>query len=201
MSSPHADKSTHASTPTHLRSCDKLEWNATLRLPWAEFGCELAQNNERTVTQTATFHDSKSGRSYPDAKAMVNDYVARFAHAVGVELPPLDDTGYTAVQKGSATVGINVLESGGVLMVLAKVSDPVEDPPVGFFRQLLELNFVNTGQGAFALDEATGAIYLRALRGLTSLDYEEFESLIHAIATRADHWDDHLPGLLKTQGE
>ena len=39
------------------------------------------------------------------------------------------------------------------------------------------------------------AVYLRALRRLSGLDYEEFEDLLHTMATVADEWDDRLAEL------
>ena len=53
-------------------------------------------------------------------------------------------------------------------------------------------SFVETGDAAFALHPQTGDLYLRILRGLDGLDYEEFEDLVHSIAKTADHWDDKL---------
>jgi len=42
----------------------------------------------------------------------------------------------------------------------------------------------------------TGDLYLRILRGLENLDYDEFEDIVHSIAKTADHWDDKLAGEL-----
>ena len=38
----------------------------------------------------------------------------------------------------------------------------------------------------------TGDLYLRILRGLEGLDYDEFEDIVHSIAKTADAWDDRL---------
>jgi hypothetical protein len=64
-----------------------------------------------------------------------------------------------------------------------------------FYRRLLELNFLVTSDGAFAIDKDRDAVYLRALRRLSGLDYEEFEDLLHTIASVADEWDDRLAEL------
>ena len=59
-------------------------------------------------------------------------------------------------------------------------------------KRLLAASFVETGDAAFALHPQTGDLYLRILRGLDGLDYEEFEDLVHSIAQTADTWDDKL---------
>jgi hypothetical protein len=88
-------------------------------------------------------------------------------------------------------VTIHVLADQNVLLVLSKVAGaPVLDAERA--RRLLTLSFVETGDAAFALHPETGDLYLRILRGLEGLDYEEFEDLVHSIARTADHWDDKL---------
>jgi hypothetical protein len=78
-----------------------------------------------------------------------------------------------------------------VLLVLAKVATaPALD--LALARRLLTASFVETGDAAFALHPQSGDLYLRVLRGLEGLDYEEFEDLVHSIAKTADHWDDQL---------
>jgi len=59
-------------------------------------------------------------------------------------------------------------------------------------RKLLSASFTETGDAAFALHPQTGDLYLRILRGLEGLDYEEFEDIVHSIAQTADHWDDKI---------
>ena len=58
--------------------------------------------------------------------------------------------------------------------------------------RLLTASFVDTGDAAFALHPQTGDLYLRILRGLDGLDYDEFEDLVDSIARTADRWDDEL---------
>jgi hypothetical protein len=53
-------------------------------------------------------------------------------------------------------------------------------------RQLLTASFTATGDAAFALHPETGEVYLRVLRSLFHLEYEEFEDLVHTVATVAD---------------
>lgn len=139
-----------------------------------------------------TFEDRGSGRSYANAVEMVNDYLARFGDSVGVELEPLDADGYTDVRRGSATVGINVLEQHGILLFLSRIMEVPGKQQEAFYRRLLELNFLVTSDAAFAIDKEKESVYLRALRRLGGLDYEEFEDLLHTIATVADEWDDRL---------
>lgn len=130
---------------------------------------------------------------------MVNDYIRRFGEAVGVDFEPLDEDGYTDVRRGSATVGINVLEEHGILLFLSRIMDVPKTGRETFYRRLLELNFLVTSDGAFAIDKDRDAVYLRALRRLSGLDYEEFEDLLHTIATVADEWDDRLSELFNQE--
>lgn len=147
------------------------------------------------MSETAIYQDRQTGRVYRDATDMVNDYVRRFGEVVQVQLEPLDDDGYTEVKRGSATVGINVLDEHGILLFLSRIMDIPPDGRESFYRRLLELNFLVTSDGAFAIDKDRDAVYLRALRGLSGLDYEEFEDLLNTIATVADEWDDRLTEL------
>jgi hypothetical protein len=145
--------------------------------------------------QPPTYHDRQSGTTYRTAVDMVNAYLRRFGTSVGVELDPLDEDGYTDVRRGSATVGINVLEDHGILLFLSRIMEVPRDGREAFYRRLLELNFLVTSDGAFAIDKDRDAVYLRALRRLSGLDYEEFEDLLHTIASVADEWDDRLAEL------
>ncbi len=138
------------------------------------------------------YNDRESGRVYSTAIDMVNDYITRFGSTVSVDLDLLDRDGYAEVHRGSATVGINVLETQGVLLVLSQVLTVPAENREAFYRRLLELNFLVTSDGAFAIDRDKNVVYLRALRRLSGLDYEEFEDIVHTIATLADEWDDRL---------
>jgi hypothetical protein len=126
-----------------------------------------------------------------DPRARVAMYLDRFGKERNLTLPPLSEAGVGSVQRGSAVVTIHVLGERGVLLVLAKVATrPVLDEVRT--RRLLTASFVETGDAAFALHPETGDLYLRILRGLDGLDYEEFEDLVHSIARTADHWDDQF---------
>src|SRR4051812_10190625 len=122
----------------------------------------------------------------------VAEYIQRFSELIGVPIDPLDKDGYTQVARGSATVGINVIEQKGFIMFLA----PIMDVPPGrreeLYGQLLELNYLATEDGAFAIDKGTGKVYLRALRSLDCLDFDEFVDMLDTIARIADEWDDKL---------
>jgi hypothetical protein len=126
-----------------------------------------------------------------DPKTRVATFLERFGKERNVTLPPLSADGVGSIQRGSAVVSIHVLADQGVLLVLAKVaSAPAIDEALA--RRLLTASFVQTGDAAFALHPQTQDLYLRILRGLEGLDYEEFEDLVHSIAKAADHWDDQL---------
>jgi len=125
----------------------------------------------------------------------VADYIQRFSELIGVPIEPLDADGYTQVARGSATVGINVIEQKGFILFLAPVmtlSDVAEAKQAALTRQLLELNFLATEDGAFAIDKESGKVYLRALRSLDAFDFDEFVDMLDTIARVADEWDDKL---------
>jgi len=126
-----------------------------------------------------------------DPKSRVAAFLDRFGKERNLTLPPLSAEGVGSIQRGSAVVTIHVLAEQGVLLLLAKVAAaPALDE--AHARRLLTASFVETGDAAFALHPQTGDLYLRILRGLDGLDYEEFEDLVHSIAKTADHWDDKL---------
>ena len=131
-----------------------------------------------------------------DPTTRVAGFLERFAKERNITLPPLSPEGVGSVQRGSAVVTIHVLADKNVLLFLAKVAAaPKLDEARA--RRLLVSSFVETGDAAFALHPQTGDLYLRILRGLDGLDYEEFEDLLHSIAKTADHWDDKLAAELK----
>jgi hypothetical protein len=126
-----------------------------------------------------------------DHKARVAEYLAQFGRERNLSLPPLTDEGVGSIRRGSAVVTIHVLVDQGVLLLLSKVADaPALDVPL--MKRVLEASFVETGDAAFALNPTTGDLYLRILRGLEGLDYDEFEDIVHSIAKTADAWDDKL---------
>ncbi len=81
---------------------------------------------------------------------MANDYIRRFSEAVHVEIEPLDGDGYTDVRRGSAIVGINVLEDHGLLMLMSRIMDLSKENQEQLYGWPLELNFLGTSDGAVA---------------------------------------------------
>jgi hypothetical protein len=122
----------------------------------------------------------------------VADYIQRFSELIGVPIEPLDKDGFTQVARGSATVGINVIEQKGFILFLAPIMEVPAQKREELYRQLLELNYLATEDGAFAIDKETGRVYLRALRSLDSFDFDEFVDMLDTIARVADEWDDKL---------
>jgi hypothetical protein len=105
---------------------------------------------------------------------------------------PLDKNGFTSVSKGSAAVGIHVLESEHVLLFLVTIMPVPAAKRLEFYRKLLELNHTVTADAAFSIDASANTVHLKAMRTLAGLDYEEFEDMLHTVATVADDWDDRL---------
>jgi hypothetical protein len=157
--------------------------------------------SESTLSSTSgpIYADRNSGEKFADAREMVNAYLKRFADratlrdATGASLTPaLDDTGFAQVQRGSATIGINVLEERGVLMVFSPIMAVPMTGREAFYRRLLELSFVATSDAAFAINAPRDEIVVRCLRRLSALDYEEFEDILATVGEIADRWDDAL---------
>jgi hypothetical protein len=127
----------------------------------------------------------------PDPRARVAEYLDRFGRERNLTLPPLGDDGVGMIQRGSAVVTIHVLADKGVLLLLSRIAKtPALDE--ARMRRLLEASFLETGDAAFAVHPQSGDLYLRILRGLDGLDYEEFEDIVHSIAIAADKWDNEL---------
>ena len=126
-----------------------------------------------------------------DHRARIAEYLDRFGRERNLNLPPLSDDGVGSIQRGSAVVTIHVLADKGILLLLSRIAkQPTLDEARA--KKLLSASFTETGDAAFALHPQTGDLYLRILRGLDGLDYEEFEDLVHSIAQTADHWDDKI---------
>ena len=62
------------------------------------------------------------------------------------------------------------------------------------YRRILELSFLTTADASFAIDATKDEIFVRTLRRLSGLDYEEFEDLLETVGRVADDWDDRLRG-------
>ncbi len=127
-----------------------------------------------------------------DLHARVASFLDRFAKERDLALPPLGADGVGRIQRGSAVITVQVMAAQGVLMVHARVAAAPAAGDEALLRKLLTASFTATGDAAFALHPETGEVYLRVLRTLYHLDYEEFEDLVHTVASVADHWDDLL---------
>ena len=159
----------------------------------------MSDDATSSSTTAPIYADRNSGENFPDAKRMVNTYLQQFGKRAGLRdeagaplVPVLDEAGYAQVQRGSAIIGINVLEQQGVLMVFSPIM-PV--PLVGrevFYRRLLELSFVKTSDAAFAINTQRDEVVVRCLRRLSALDFEEFEDILATVGEVADSWDDAL---------
>lgn len=144
---------------------------------------------------TPIYADRNSGENFADATTMVNSYLARFASRASLpdaSAARLDEGGYAQVPRGSALIGINVLEERGVLMIFAPVMPVPVTGREALYRRLLELSFVATSDAGFAINTSRDEVVVRALRRLSALDYEEFEDLLATVGEVADRWDDVL---------
>ena len=150
--------------------------------------------SDSPMTREPLYADRVTGQTFPSARAMVDAYITRFGERAGSKLESLDASGYTLVRKGSASVGVNVLEDHGVLLMVAPVMALPHTGRETLYRRLLELSFLTTSDAAFAIDSQRDEVVVRALRRLSGLDYEEFEDLLETVGKVADEWDDVLKG-------
>jgi hypothetical protein len=144
------------------------------------------------MTIQPIYADRASGQKFASARSMVDAYLARFGERAGAKLEPLDASGYTLIRKGSASIGLNVLEDHGVILFVAPVLPVPHTGRETFYRKLLDLSFLATSDAAFAIDSQRDEVVVRALRRLSGLDYEEFEDLLETVGKVADEWDDVL---------
>ena len=158
-----------------------------------------ATSSSTSVTSAPIYADRNSGENFPDATSMVDAYLVRFSRraalrdAGGERIEPhLDEGGYAQIQRGSAIIGINVLEEQGVLMVFSPIMPVPLAGREAFYRRLLELSFVTTSDASFAVNAQRDEVVVRCLRRLSALDYEEFEDILATVGEVADRWDDEL---------
>jgi hypothetical protein len=146
-----------------------------------------------TTLTAPIYADRNSGENFPDARQMVNAYLKRFADRAHLtEIPELDASGYAQTQRGSAIIGVNVLEAQGVLMVFSPIMSVPLTRREAFYRHLLELSFIATSDAAFAINAPRDEVVVRCLRRLSALDYEEFEDILATVGEIADRYDDEL---------
>jgi hypothetical protein len=132
---------------------------------------------------------------YRDPIEMVNEYIGRFGRSVGADLHRLDASGYTDLRHGSLVIGINAFVEKDVLLILVRMCKVPDEDPVALYRKLLELNFLSTRSCSFAIDAQRELVYLRAMRPLDGLDYEEFVDLLKTAAAVASKLRDQVPDL------
>jgi hypothetical protein len=144
------------------------------------------------------YMDRETDKEHPDARSLINAYIARFSERVSgavrsdISFKPLDDDCYSCVARGSATVGISLAEGEAVILFSSHIMDVPKKDREPFYRRLLELNYLVTNQAAFGIDRTNDAVYLRAVHSTAGLDYQEFEEMLHTVATVADEWDNRL---------
>lgn len=123
---------------------------------------------------------------------LIDQYLLEFSRISGAPFHGLDAEGSAQIKRGSATLVINVLVDHGVLVLLSPIMPVSQKHQLGLYRRLLELNFLSTADAAFAIDGESEMVYLRAMRLLQGLDFEEFVQLVDATARIADELDDPL---------
>jgi hypothetical protein len=144
----------------------------------------LGNTNSSTAPYTEPSRErQRRAMLYSDSIAMVNDYIRRFGECVAVELHPLDAD------------GINAYVDRNVLLIVARMGCVAGRDCTELFRKLLELNFLATRSCCFAIDERKQRVYLRAMRALNGLHYDEFAELLETVASVAESMRTQLPEL------
>lgn len=108
------------------------------------------------------------------------------------DLGPLDSDGECILVKGNAKVEVKVCAEDDLLAVSSPVLSVPHQNVLPFFRSLLGLNYEETRDSAFALDEASDKVELRIKRPLENLEYDEFERAVTTVAEVADEYNDRL---------
>jgi hypothetical protein len=117
------------------------------------------------------------------------------------DLGPLDEDGQCVLVKGNAKVEVKVCEEEDLLAVASPVISLPRENILPLFRRLLTLNFEDTRDAAFALDDDTDKIELHVKRPLENLEYEEFSRAVTTVAEVADEYNDELAGVFGAELE
>jgi len=123
----------------------------------------------------------------PNYIKMINDYLWRFNR-----LGPLNDQGFCEVTKGTARIGINVLPDENYLILRSGFMRIPKENPLPFFRKLLVLNFRDTLDAFFSIDDERDMVFVNLRRPLEGLDYEEFARSLIIVAEVSDQYDKPL---------
>jgi hypothetical protein len=152
----------------------------------------MRENSQSAPAEHVHYVDRETGALFRTPFEMIDAYLERFARASSIEPVRLDATGYVQIRRKTVSVGVNVLEENGVLMLVAPMGVVPGEHREAYYRRLLELSFLATADAAFAIDGAKDTVYVRALRRLSGLDYEEFADLLATIGEVVDEWDAKL---------
>lgn len=125
----------------------------------------------------------------------ISDYIRRFGRSVGADLHPLDATGYTDLRHGDLVIGVNAFVERDVLLILVRMCKVPDTQREALYRRLLELNFLSARSCSFAIDAERELVYLRAMRPLDGLDYEEFVDLLKTAVAVAGKLRARVPEL------
>jgi hypothetical protein len=159
--------------------------------PPSTFPAPLVPN---ATSEGHRYADRETGAAYATPFAMIDAYLSRWAERAGSGPAHLDPTGYAQLRHGAVSVGVNVLEEAGTLMILAPVMEVPVERREPFYRRLLELSFLQTADASFAIDGKSGQVYARAIRRLSGLDYEEFADLLEIVGAAAEDGEAKLRG-------
>ena len=117
----------------------------------------------------------------------VNEFLKRMG-----DLGPLDSDGTCLLGRGDAQIGIKLLPDKDLLMVASPVIKLPETNLLPLFRKLLTLNYTETSDAAFSLNEDFGTIDLQIKRPLEGLDFLEFKRAVTVVGEVADKLNDVL---------
>lgn len=104
----------------------------------------------------------------------------------------LDNNNKCLIKKGNATVAIVAVPERNLLMVSSPVISLPEENLLPLFRKLLTLNFEETQDAFFAINEEVGTVDLQIKRPLKNLDQDEFVRAVEMVAEGSDKYNDIL---------
>lgn len=115
-----------------------------------------------------------------------NTVLAQVGERLGTALGPLDAGGFVEIRCGDVRIGVNASSTHGTVQLVAPVMPLPSTPAPHFYRRLLELNFLSTGFGAFAVDTLRDTLYLRGMRPLQGLSSAVLHALLLGMAASTE---------------
>ncbi len=93
----------------------------------------------------------------------------------------LDTNNKCMLKKGDTYIAVVAVPQDDLLLVASPLINLPEENLLPLFRKLLTMNFTDTDDSFFAINENAGTIDVQIKRPLANLDYGEFERAINTV--------------------